>query len=461
MGKERNRVPPNDFACRVFCQHEKSGISGKGVGGEVGWNSPNRNHFCNERFAQLAIGIKNKEKSCKLDDTKTSMGSRDVKYSKLKSVEGMKLVFVELDQATSDPEGCATRKIVEDVDKLVSCLVNKLAEIFDSSLTGASSRSCEHVLNVVMQELITFTPMALSVYNSNWAPLQHPNFPPEITNAAAFPPQPALPELDMELLAFQDHLFYHPDDPCSTSIDPLFHYPANSDLNILPCLALPPPPQPPLDNSIPPQPFQCSYQYPKRQKCYEDDYYDYCYYPEEELMPSLKPDGFVANPPLLIPEFSLPSEIYGPVVPAFDYGGCGDQEASSGGGGGGSLSAQSIAARQRRRKITEKTQELGKLIPGGHKMNTAEMFHAASKYIKYLQAQVGILEFMGSAAHEESLLHTRQLQALASSPSIQEKLYSSDKCLVPKQFVGTLANYPDLHSNALISTELHQLMRSN
>lgn len=186
-------------------------------------------------------------------------------------------------------------------------------------------------------------------------------------------------------------------------------------------------------------------------------------------MPSLKPDGFVANPPLLIPEFLLPAEIYGPVVPAFDYGGCGDQEASGGGGkgGGGSLSAQSIAARQRRRKITEKTQELGKLIPGGHKMNTAEMFHAASKYIKYLQAQVGILEFMGSAAHqendhEESLLHTRQLQAaLASSPSIQEKLYSSEKCLVPKQFVGTLANYPDLQSNAFISTELHQLMRSN
>ncbi|XP_058197012.1 transcription factor bHLH52-like [Rhododendron vialii] len=265
----------------------------------------------------------------------------------------------------------------------------------------------------------------------------------------------------MELLAFQNHLFY-PDYPCSTSIDPLFHHPANSDLNILPCSALPPPPPPPLDNSIPPQPFQYSYQYPKRQKCYEDEYYNYCYYPEEELMPSLKPDGFVANPPLLIPKFSLP-EIYGRVVPAFDYGGCGDQEAS-GGGGRGSLSAQSIAARQRRRKITEKTQELGKLIPGGHKLNTAEMFHAASKYIKCLQAQVGILEFTGSAQenHEESLLHTRELQALASSPSIQEKLYSSDKCLVPKQFVDvTLPNYHDLQSNALISTELHQLMRTS
>jgi hypothetical protein len=52
--------------------------------------------------------------------------------------------------------------------------------------------------------------------------------------------------------------------------------------------------------------------------------------------------------------------------------------------------------RERRRKITEKTRELGKFIPGGHKMNTAEMFQAASKYVKFLQAQIGILELMGS-----------------------------------------------------------------
>ncbi|KAI8560422.1 hypothetical protein RHMOL_Rhmol04G0254200 [Rhododendron molle] len=36
-----------------------------------------------------------------------------------KSVEGMKLVFVELDQATSDLEGSATRKIVKDADRLI------------------------------------------------------------------------------------------------------------------------------------------------------------------------------------------------------------------------------------------------------------------------------------------------------------------------------------------------------
>lgn len=61
-----------------------------------------------------------------------------------------------------------------------------------------------------------------------------------------------------------------------------------------------------------------------------------------------------------------------------------------------SLSAQSIAARERRRKIAEKTQELGKRVPGGNRMNTAEMFQAAFKYVKYLQAQITILESMGS-----------------------------------------------------------------
>lgn len=73
----------------------------------------------------------------------------------------------------------------------------------------------------------------------------------------------------------------------------------------------------------------------------------------------------------------------------------------SGSGSGGSLSAQSMAARERRRKITEKTQELGKLIPAtSQKMNTAEMFEAAFKYIKFLQAQVGILEAMSSSVHQ-------------------------------------------------------------
>ena len=61
-----------------------------------------------------------------------------------------------------------------------------------------------------------------------------------------------------------------------------------------------------------------------------------------------------------------------------------------------SLPAQSIAARERRRKIAEKTQELGKVIPGSNKMSTAEKFQAASKYVNLLQAQVQLLQLMNS-----------------------------------------------------------------
>lgn len=84
MGKERHVVASDDIIRSVFYKHQNSGSSGKGIGGEkVRWNSPNRNHFLNERFARLTIGIENKEKSCKPDDPETSLGSRDVEYSKV------------------------------------------------------------------------------------------------------------------------------------------------------------------------------------------------------------------------------------------------------------------------------------------------------------------------------------------------------------------------------------------
>ncbi|KAJ0082716.1 hypothetical protein Patl1_11493 [Pistacia atlantica] len=99
-------------------------------------------------------------------------------------------------------------------------------------------------------------------------------------------------------------------------------------------------------------------------------------------------EDFESPPPL--PEF-LP-EISTPPLAGFSFEKSSstestDHESSTKKLTGVSLSAQSIAARQRRRKITEKTQELGKLIPGSHRMNTAKMFQAASKYIKFLQAK--------------------------------------------------------------------------
>ncbi|KAL3654607.1 hypothetical protein CASFOL_001592 [Castilleja foliolosa] len=109
----------------------------------------------------------------------------------------------------------------------------------------------------------------------------------------------------------------------------------------------------------------------------------------------------------------------------------------------GSLSAQSVAARQRRRRITVKTQELGKLVPGGQKMNTAEMLQAAYKYIKFLQAQVDILELAASyhddQGNGECFESDEELKILLESSVIQEKLCSSEKCLVPEKFVQEIS----------------------
>lgn len=126
---------------------------------------------------------------------------------------------------------------------------------------------------------------------------------------------------------------------------------------------------------FPAEEFNSCNQLPKRQRIYEDHYLSN--FPNDIL------SGYLPSP---VP---LPELMVRP--PEFSTGGTAVRKQN-----GGSLSAQSIAARERRRKITEKTQELGKLIPGGNKMNTAEMFQAAFKYVKYLQAQVGILQSMGS-----------------------------------------------------------------
>ncbi|KAI3782799.1 hypothetical protein L2E82_12855 [Cichorium intybus] len=106
------------------------------------------------------------------------------------------------------------------------------------------------------------------------------------------------------------------------------------------------------------------------------------------------------------------------------------------GNGGGKLSAQSMAARVRRRKISEKTLELGKLVPGGHRMNTAEMFQAAFKYVKFLQAQVGVLQLMGSSPGPG-----KELNVLVTSRSVQEKLYRAEKCIVNRTLWKTLARH--------------------
>ncbi|XP_057996162.1 transcription factor bHLH52-like [Hevea brasiliensis] len=217
------------------------------------------------------------------------------------------------------------------------------------------------------------------------------------------------------LFEFDDELFY------SDSYTNLLPYFSSSPSDNVMSLSSP--------DIFPLQEFE-SYQYPKRQKSYAD----ICH---SSFAPSFFDGYVIANSDPVLPEFPAPV-LPKFQVPAAAFNG-GRSDWSTKKPSGESLSAQSIAARERRRKITEKTQELGKLIPGGNKMNTAEMLQAASKYVKFLQAQVKLLQLMESM-HQDSHLQTHELQILLASPMIQEKLYSQEKCLVPKEFLQTIAN---------------------
>ncbi|XP_031398347.1 uncharacterized protein LOC116208914 [Punica granatum] len=129
------------------------------------------------------------------------------------------------------------------------------------------------------------------------------------------------------------------------------------------------------------------------------------------------------------------------------------------------VSAQSLAARERRKRISDKTQELGKLIPGGSKMNTAEMLQSAFNYVKFLQSQVQILQLMASSnpSQEDDLAEKPEkeedeaekgssspsLLRLVASPTVQEKLYKEESCIIPRSLAKALVHshphLPDLH----------------
>ncbi|CAN8313737.1 unnamed protein product [Cochlearia groenlandica] len=124
------------------------------------------------------------------------------------------------------------------------------------------------------------------------------------------------------------------------------------------------------------------------------------------------------------------------------------------------LSSQSLAARKRRRKITEKTQELRKLVPGSQKHNNAEMFHAAAKYVKFLQAQVEILTLrQAKMKTQEGFDHVdREMQLLLASQGIQEKLSTEEVCVVPREMVKALKSEEIILRNPKISCEINKLL---
>ncbi|ERM94916.1 hypothetical protein AMTRI_Chr07g29680 [Amborella trichopoda] len=120
------------------------------------------------------------------------------------------------------------------------------------------------------------------------------------------------------------------------------------------------------------------------------------------------------------------------------------------------LSAQSIAARQRRKKISEKTRELGKLIPNGTKLNTAEMLQEASQYVNFLQAQLSLLKLMDST----STPIEEELGVLCGSLTIQEKLCEEGKCLASTKFMKSLVQDSKILGDHALSKDLMCLIQS-
>ncbi|KAH6782288.1 hypothetical protein C2S51_007581 [Perilla frutescens var. frutescens] len=254
--------------------------------------------------------------------------------------------------------------------------------------------------------------MAALSYYSNWGPFQQLDY--SDTTTISDPELRPLHDGADYFLDPNNDFFYSQN--CSNYYD--F---ANADIGSVPLHNINEP-------FFPHQEFEPPFHCPKRLKGCDS---------EEINIYSSFFNGFAPNP--CFQDYSPPDILMPPppmtVFPAADYGINGSscdglkREAS-----GGSLSAQSVAARQRRRRITEKTQELGKLVPGGQKMNTAEMLQSAYKYIKFLQAQFALLEFV-NASNSQPFEGEEELQILLESPLIQEKLYSTEHCLVPNKFV--------------------------
>ncbi|KAK1630604.1 hypothetical protein QYE76_004919 [Lolium multiflorum] len=130
---------------------------------------------------------------------------------------------------------------------------------------------------------------------------------------------------------------------------------------------------------------------------------------------------------------------------------------------GNNGSSQSAAARERRRRISEKTAELSRLIPGGHRLNTAEMLQEAARHVKLLQAQVGMLALLRNLQAEEKVpaaMAQEKMHDLLIHGGVQERLAAEGKCLVPRALVDTLANDTAVRSDALVRRDLARFMDS-
>ncbi|XP_027343003.1 transcription factor bHLH52-like [Abrus precatorius] len=269
---------------------------------------------------------------------------------------------------------------------------------------------------------------------STWDTLQVPNSAP--------PPNHHFPYSDESFHLYDNYFhptcdFFHPSHQLFPCTDPFISFTHHTfpteDYQLLPC--------------------------PKRRKCFYEEQEQPLHFSLEDFAPSNFLDHNLCvlqeDPEQVPPESvfcSMATEFKVPQQCTFEDFQCEKK------GNDRTVSAQSIAARERRRKIAEKTHELGSLIPDGPKMNTAEMLHAAAKYVKYLQAQVDMLQLIKTVNEEDADPSLEKLHALVISPIVQEKLYSKESCLVPKEFVTTLTNYNNVQWGPTIIKDLKELI---
>ena len=105
-----------------------------------------------------------------------------------------------------------------------------------------------------------------------------------------------------------------------------------------------------------------------------------------------------------------------------------------------------LRSRFRRRGISERIRLLGKLLPWDRKMNTSTMLEEAKNYVKFLEAQVTVLQCMppeslltcppssydscGSVFRGlERLTRQQLLHVLLRSPLVQDKLCGRGLCV--------------------------------
>nr|QDH08985.1 transcription factor bHLH52-like isoform X3 [Cymbidium sinense] len=108
-------------------------------------------------------------------------------------------------------------------------------------------------------------------------------------------------------------------------------------------------------------------------------------------------------------------------------------------------------SRQRRQIISERTRILEKLMPWERRLDTGTMLEEACKYVKFLEAQVTVLEAMpavssfmpssippGNAFGLHRLTRQQLLQVMVTSAMVQDILYKKGFCVVSAEQVAIL-----------------------